>query len=352
MKEQFNEAILLLQKLIAIESISRNEDKTALAIIEFLDKKGIVANRVLNNVWIKNRYYDPKKPTLLLNSHHDTVKPNLLYSRDPFSPTIVDGKLYGLGSNDAGGALVSLLAAFLYFEKEAELKFNLIYTASAEEEISGTNGIQLLLPELGEIDFGIVGEPTGMDMAIAEKGLMVLDCEAKGRTGHAARDEGDNAIYKAIQDIEWFRTFRFSKVSELLGPVKMTTTMINAGMQHNTVPEKCSFTVDVRTTEQYTHAEILDIIEANTSSQIHARSTRLKPSFVNPTHVIVQSGLSIGRKTYGSPTTSDQALMNFPTFKMGPGDSSRSHMADEFIYLHEIEEGINTYIKLLKPILY
>lgn len=351
MKELFVEVATLLQELISIESISRQEDKTANAIAAFLGAKEISTNRALNNVWARNYYHDPQKPTILLNSHHDTVKPNASYTRNPFSPDIVDDKLYGLGSNDAGGALVSLLAAFIYFYKQEHLKFNLIYAATAEEEISGKNGVELILPELGSIALGIVGEPTTMSIAIAEKGLMVLDCKSRGKAGHAARDEGDNAIYKAIKDIEWFRTYSFPKVSKFLGPVKMTTSMIQAGSQHNVVPDTCNFTVDIRVTEQYTHHEILDIIKKHTFSDIAVRSFRLRSSAISKTHPIVQAGLSLGLKTYGSPTTSDQALMDFPTIKLGPGNSERSHIADEFIYLHEIEEGIDTYIKLLSIIL-
>jgi acetylornithine deacetylase len=351
MEALFNDSVSLLKKLIAIESVSQHEDETAEVILGYLKEMDIAANRSRNNIWVRNKYYDATKPSILLNSHHDTVKPNASYSRDPFYPSIEDAKLYGLGSNDAGGALVSLLASFLYFYQQQNLKYNLVYAATAEEETSGKHGIESLLPELGKIDFGIVGEPTNMQMAIAGKGLLVLDCEAIGQPGHAARDEGDNAIYKAIKDIEWFRTYQFPKVSELLGAVKMTCTMIKAGLQHNVVPGTCHFTVDIRTTEQYTHTEILDIVKTHTSSQIQARSMRLKPSYINRTHPIVQAGLGLGLEAYGSPTMSDQALMDFPSLKIGPGDSARSHMADEFIYLHEIGEGIHIYINLLKNIL-
>jgi acetylornithine deacetylase len=342
------EAILLLQKLITLESFSKSEDRTADLIEGFLRAKNISTHRTLNNVWAKNQYFDPVKPTILLNSHHDTVKPNTQYPRNPFDPQIEDGKLYGLGSNDAGGALVSLLACFLYFYDKNDLNFNLVFAATAEEEISGKNGIELCLPELGELSFGIVGEPTRMDIAIAEKGLLVIDCTAYGISGHAARNEGENAIYKALKDIEWFKTFTFPKISEMLGPVKMSVTMIQAGLQHNVVPESCSFTVDIRTTDVYSSQDILNIIKLHVSSTVKARSLRLNPSSVDKNHPMVKAGKTIGRNLYGSPTTSDQALMNFPTIKMGPGDSARSHTADEFIYTSEIEEGIDLYIQLLK----
>ncbi len=348
MKQRHEEAINLLKQLISIESFSKAENRTADAINQFFEQKGMGTGRLKNNVWIKNKYYHHSKPTLLLNSHHDTVKPNAQYTRDPFKPEVRGGKLFGLGSNDAGGALVSLLACFLEFYNRSDLNFNLIYAATAEEEISGKNGVELLLPYLGKLAFGIVGEPTQMQIAVAEKGLMVIECEAKGVSGHAARDEGENAIYKAMKDIEWFRTYTFAKESSMLGPVKMTVSMIQAGLQHNIVPETCHFTVDVRTTDQYTNAEVLDIIKANTKSRILPRSLRLNPSSISPTHPLVRAGVSIGRSIYGSPTTSDQALMDFPTIKMGPGDSARSHTADEFIFVKEIEEGIEMYICMLE----
>lgn len=350
MKQPQEEAIALLKKLISIESFSKTEDKTADAIQDFFEQRGIKTNRLMNNVWVKNEQYDPSKPTLLLNSHHDTVKPNAQYTLNPFLPDVKNGKLFGLGSNDAGGALVSLLACFLEFYDRKDLHFNLIYAATAEEEISGKNGVELLLPHLGELSFGIVGEPTQMQIAVAEKGLMVIECVAKGVSGHAAREEGRNAIYEAMPDLEWFRSFQFPKTSSTLGPVKMTVSMIRAGLQHNIVPDSCAFTVDVRTTDQYTNAEVLDIIKAHTSSEILPRSLRLNPSAIDPTHPLVRAGVQLGRSLYGSPTTSDQALMNFPTIKMGPGDSARSHTADEFIFVSEIEEGIKLYVELLNTL--
>jgi len=345
-----NQAIDLLKQLISIPSISKEEQKTAELIEEFFANQGVEVNRNGNNVWVKNLHFDNAKPTVLLNSHHDTVKPNAGYSKDPYSPDVVDGKLYGLGSNDAGGALVSLMAAFLHFYDQA-LDFNLILAATAEEEISGRNGISSILDELGNIDFAIVGEPTEMQMAIAEKGLMVLDCLVEGTAGHAAREEGENAIYKALPVVEWFNNYEFEKVSETLGPIKMSVTQIAAGSQHNVVPDECSFVVDVRSTNAYQNEEILAIISQHVDCEVKARSTRLNPSGISIDHPIVQSGLDLGLSTYGSPTLSDQALLPFPSLKIGPGDSARSHTADEYIYIKEIEEGIDTYIALLNPIL-
>ncbi|MBO3700768.1 M20 family metallo-hydrolase [Roseivirga sp. E12] len=349
--ELSDQAISLLKRLIEIPSLSKEETATADLIETFFVERNVTTERSGNNVWAKNLYFNDSKPTILLNSHHDTVKPNAGYTKDPFKAIEEGGKLYGLGSNDAGGCLVSLIATFLHFYDNRGLDYNLILAATAEEEISGKGGIEALLNQLPKIDFGIVGEPTLLDMAIAEKGLMVLDCAAKGQSGHAARDEGENAIYKAMQDIEWFRSFEFPKVSATLGPVKMNVTMIDAGTQHNVVPDHCRFVVDVRTTDSYSNQETLDIIKRNVKAHVTARSTRLNPSGISMDHPIVRSGLSLGRKTYGSPTLSDQALMPFPTLKMGPGDSARSHTADEFIYLHEIEEGIGLYIKVLQKIL-
>lgn len=340
-----------MQSLIRIPSLSREEKGTADAIEEFLRKKGVETQRKLNNVWARNKYYNSKKPTILLNSHHDTVKPATAYTLDPFEPLEKDGKLFGLGSNDAGGALVSLIAAFLHFYNKKNLKYNLLLAATAEEEISGKNGIELVFPEFGPIELAIVGEPTKMDMAITEKGLMVLDCRVLGRPGHAARDEGENAIYQALRDIEWFRTYQFAKVSEYLGPVKMSVTVIKAGSQHNVVPDLCEFTVDVRTTDAYTNEEILKIIRQHVQCEVVPRSVRLRASSIDKDHPVVQAGIALGCKTYGSPTTSDQALLPVPSLKMGPGDSARSHSADEFIFLKEINGGISGYIKLLEHVL-
>lgn len=344
-------AIALLCDLISTPSHSKEEDKTAEIIANFLISKGVKIERLLNNVWAYNKHFDPSKPTVLLNSHHDTVRPINSYKRNPYTPTIADGKLYGLGSNDAGASVVSLLSAFLYFYDKPNLKYNLCVAITAEEEISGHNGVELVLPHLRNIEFAIVGEPTLMDLAIAERGLMVLDCKAVGKAGHAARNEGDNAIYKALKDIEWFRDYRFEKVSDLFGEQKMTVTVISAGSQHNVVPADCNFTVDVRITDKYSHEEVLQIIRDHVSCEVTPRSFRLKPSSISLDHPIIKRGVALGRKTYGSPTTSDQALMDMPSLKMGVGDSARSHMADEYVFLNEIEEGINIYIELLSSII-
>ncbi|AFD08561.1 M20 family metallo-hydrolase [Solitalea canadensis] len=347
-----HDAIELLKKLISIQSFSKEENITGDVIEAFLKDRGVYTFRKIHNIWAFNKHYDPKKPTVLLNSHHDTVKPNKGYTKDPFSPIVEDGKLYGLGSNDAGGCLVSLMATFLHYHDQPDLNYNVAFAASAEEEISGFNGIELIVPKLGPIEFAIVGEPTQMHLAIAEKGLMVCDCIAYGKSGHAAREEGDNAIYKALKDIQWLSTYQFPKVSPFMGPIKMSVTIIHAGSQHNVVPDRCEFTVDVRVTEQYTHEELLETIRANVGSEVTPRSMRMRSSSIPETHPIVQAGLSLGRTTYGSPTTSDQALIPVPSLKMGPGDSARSHTADEFIYLTEIEEGIDLYIDVLGKVIF
>jgi len=354
-------SIGLLKQLIATPSFSKEEDNSSAVIKTFLESYGVKTEQFLYNIWAKNKYFDETKPTILLNSHHDTVKPNKGYTLDPFSPIEKDarpddpvgrGKLFGLGSNDAGGSLVSLIALFLYFYDKEDLKYNTILAATAEEEISGHNGIEILLPQLGKIDFAIVGEPTQMQMAIAEKGLMVLDCIATGKAGHAAREEGDNAITKAIKDIEWFNSYKFDKVSNLLGPVKMSVTVIETDNKaHNVVPAQCKFVVDCRVNELYTFEEMLDVIKSNVQSEIKPRSTRLRSSSIALDHPIVEAGFKMKRTYYGSPTTSDKALMNFPSLKIGPGDSARSHTADEFIYIDEIKEGIELYIQLLNEIL-
>jgi acetylornithine deacetylase len=339
-------AISLLKELIAIPSFSREEDQTARLLQSFLQAQGVPAERQGNNVWARNRYFDPARPVLLLNSHHDTVKPNKGYTLDPFSPVEKDGKLYGLGSNDAGGCLVSLLATFLHFYDEKDLAYNLVFAASAEEEISGRNGIEALLPHLPPIDCGIVGEPTLMQMAVAERGLMVLDCTTHGRAGHAARNEGENALYKALQDIAFIQNCPLEKVSPLLGPSKMTVTVIETeNKAHNVVPAVCRFVVDVRVNERYVFEEIVDLLRQNLQSEVQPRSTRLRSTSIAAGHPLVQAGVELGRTSYGSPTTSDKALMPFPTLKMGPGDSARSHTADEFIFVHEIGEGIEGYIQ-------
>lgn len=343
-------ALGLLQQLISIPSFSREEEKTANLLVSFFKHHSMDTMRKGNNVWSINKFFDPKKPTILLNSHHDTVKPSAAYKRDPFSADLENGKLYGLGSNDAGGALVSLIMTFFYFYNEQNLKYNLVLAATAEEEISGTNGIELIWNELPKIDFAIVGEPTLTDIAVAEKGLLVLDCVARGKAGHAAREEGVNAIYESLKDIEWFRTYQFPKVSQSLGKIKMSVTVIHAGLAHNQVPAECTFTVDVRVTDAYTLEEVLDIINHHVSCEVMPRSLRLRPSGVSEDHPLVTAGKTIGKKLYGSPTTSDQALIPVPSIKMGPGDSARSHSADEFIFANEIETGIDSYIALLENI--
>ena len=345
------DSLELLKQLISIQSFSKEEDKTADAIEAFLQERSVKTNRKLNNVWAYNKHFDAAKPTLLLNSHHDTVKPNSGYTRNPYDAAVEEGKLYGLGSNDAGGCLVSLIATFLYYYDQEGLAYNICLATTAEEEISGNNGLEHVLPDLGELEFAIVGEPTQMNLAIAERGLLVLDCTVHGKAGHAAREEGDNAIYKALKDIEWFRNYRFSKVSEMFGPLKMSVTIINAGSQHNVVPATCTFTVDVRVTDAYTNEEVLKIIRTNVDCDVQPRSVRLKPSSIDKAHPIVQAGIALGRTTYGSPTTSDQALLSIPSLKVGPGDSARSHMADEYVYMNEVEEGIALYIEMLKPVI-
>jgi acetylornithine deacetylase/succinyl-diaminopimelate desuccinylase-like protein len=342
------EHINLLKQLIAIPSYSREEDRTAALIAQHLESFGVQVNCSGYNVWAKNKYFDSSRPTILLNSHHDTVKPNSGYARDPFKPEIIDGKLFGLGSNDAGGPLVSLIAAFLHFYDETDLKYNFVLAATAEEEVSGTGGIESIWPSLPKIDFAIVGEPTLCQMAVAEKGLIVLDCVAKGKAGHAAREEGVNAIYEALTDIEWFRTFQFPKVSETLGEMKMTVTVVNAGDQHNVVPAECKFTVDVRVIDAYTLEEVLKIIRSNVKCEVVPRSLRLRPSGIEVGHPLRKAADFLGIATYGSPTTSDQTLIPASSVKIGPGDSARSHSADEFIYVEEIHKGIDTYIELIE----
>ncbi len=344
---QSQAAIDLLCRLIATPSLSREEDQTAGIIESYLKEQGCTVFRKGNNVWVQS-IIDDRLPVVLLNSHHDTVKPVASWTRDPFTPTIEDGKLYGLGSNDAGASLVSLMMTFLHFAKQKDRNYNLVYAATAEEEITGKNGVALILDDLGPLDLAIVGEPTQMQMAVAEKGLMVLDCETTGKTGHAARNEGVNAIYLALDDIEWFRTFKFPNTSPLLGDVKMTVSVINAGYQHNVVPDSCKYVVDVRTNEYYKNADALEIIRRQMkNSTVTPRSTHINSSSIPMEHPLVQRGLSMGLTTFGSPTTSDQARIPYTSIKIGPGDSARSHTADEYIVLDEIRHGIETYIRLL-----
>lgn len=336
----------LLSQLIATPSVSRSEDGAASLIQSFLAAHGVETHRHLHNVWCEQPVPQANRPTLLLNAHLDTVKPAASWQRPPFSPTLESGRLYGLGSNDCGGGLVTLLLTFLSL-KDGDLPWHLVFLASAEEEVSGKNGIEAALPLLPPVDVALVGEPTGMQPAIAEKGLMVLDCTALGVSGHAARQEGVNAIYEALPAIEWFRTHRFSRKSPLLGEVKMSVTMIEAGSQHNVVPDVCHFVVDVRPNECYTNQEVLDEIRHGVHCQVSPRSTRLSSSSIDAGHPLVRTAVKLGRVPFGSPTLSDQALMPFPSLKMGPGQSSRSHTADEYITLAEIEEALRLYHALL-----
>ncbi|PUZ24510.1 acetylornithine deacetylase [Chitinophaga costaii] len=351
-EQLYTDAVKLLQQLVRTPSISREEQGTAGVLGAFLQDCGIPFQQHLNNVWAKNKYFDASKPTILFNSHHDTVKPNPQYTRDPFDGALEGDRLFGLGSNDAGGCLVSLLAAFRHFYDQQHLKYNIIIAATAEEEISGINGIESILDQLPPLELAMVGEPTLTQLAVAEKGLMVLDCTSYGRAGHAAREEGENALYKALTDITWFKDYRFEKVSPVLGPVKMSVTVINTSNKaHNVVPADCSFVVDVRVTEMYTLEQVLDTVKAHVQCEVKARSIRMRPSGIPLNHPLVQAGVAMGKQCYGSPTTSDQALIPYPSIKIGPGDSARSHTADEFIYVQEIREGIDTYIRLVTAIL-
>lgn len=349
----------LLKQLIATPSVSREETVAADLLENFIKGKGLVVHRKGNNLWAETKLSifplgEGRGETILLNAHIDTVKPSASWTRNPFSPTQEGDKLYGLGSNDDGGSLVALLAVFLYFADKYDCvestvdSCRLIFSATAEEEVSGKNGIEIILDDIGHIDFGIIGEPTGMKMAVAERGLMVLDCTAKGKSGHAAYNEGINAIYQAIENINWFRTFEFPKVSETLGQVKMTVTMVNAGSQHNVIPDACGFVVDVRSNDCYSNQEILNIIKANVKCDVKERSTRLNSSGISTQHPFIQKGVALGLESFGSMTLSNQALLTFPTVKMGPGDSTRSHTADEYIKISEIEEAINIFKKLLE----
>ena len=334
-------AVDLLCRLIEVPRISREETAAADLLQDYMTADlGLDVKREGNNLWSVAPNFDPRKETLLLNAHIDTVKPVAGWQRDPFKATREGDRIYGLGSNDDGASLVSLLHVFAAL-KDKDTCYNLVFLASAEEEVSGRGGIESVLPLLPKIDVALVGEPTGMQPAIAEKGLMVLDVTAHGKAGHAARDEGDNAIYHAIDDIEWFRNYKWEKVSPLLGPVKMTVTIVNAGTQHNVVPDTCTFTVDVRSNECYTNQELLDRIKEHVGSEVKARSTRLGSSSIDVNHPLVQRIIALGGKPFGSPTLSDQALMPFPSLKMGPGQSSRSHSADEYIEVGEIREAIN-----------
>ena len=346
-QEQYvSDAVQLLKKLIATPSVSRNEKDAADIMEQTIRSYGFEPQREANNLWIIDPHYDESRPTLLLNAHIDTVKPVASWSRDPFSPDVEDGVLYGLGSNDCGGGLCSLLQIFRMLTEKPQ-SYNLIYLASAEEEVSGKDGITRALPLLPHIDLAIVGEPTGMNPAVAEKGLMVLDVIAHGKSGHAARNEGVNAIYEALDDMRWIRDYKFEKVSEFLGPTKMTLTVVNAGTQHNVIPDKCTMLVDIRTNEFYDNKEVYEFIRQHLKSEVKAHSFRLKSSRIDPEHPLIRKCVAMGMKPFGSPTLSDQALMHFPSFKLGPGESSRSHSANEFIRISEIRDAIAKYETLL-----
>lgn len=346
-EDYVNDAVELLKRLIATPSVSRNETAAADIMEKQMTTYGMAPHREANNVWVLSPDWDDAKPTLLLNAHIDTVKPVDSWTRDPFKPTLEDDKLYGLGSNDCGGGLTTLLQVFRWLSLRPQ-PYNYVYLASAEEEVSGKDGFSRALPLLPKIDVAIVGEPTGMQPAIAEKGLMVLDVVAHGKSGHAARNEGVNAIYEALDDMTWIRDYKFQKVSPLLGPTKMTLTVVNAGTQHNVVPDLCTMLVDVRTNEYYTNEEVYDIIKQHVRSEVHAHSFRLHSSHIDPEHPLVRRCESLGLKPYGSPTLSDQALMPWQSFKLGPGESSRSHSADEYICVSEMRQAFQTYLKILE----
>ena len=351
MKVVTQEAIALLKDLISIQSFSSEEDQTAARIEQWFSDHDIPSERIQNNVYAFNANFDESKPTLLLNSHHDTVRPNSAYTKDPFHPHVEDGKLYGLGSNDAGGALVSLIALFTHYYQHPNPSYNLILAATAEEESSGPNGLNSLLPQLPPIDVAIVGEPTLMQLAVAEKGLVVFDGKVEGTASHAAHPNADNPILKLPKVIEWLQAFSFEKSSEVLGPVKLTVTQVNAGKQHNVVPAAVDLVIDVRVNDCYSNQEIVDLLQKDAPLTLTPRSTDLNSSAIPIDHPLVEAGLELGRETYGSPTLSDQAKLSCPSLKLGPGDSTRSHTADEYIYVQEIEEGIELYIALLNKIL-
>ena len=345
-------AIQLLKDLIEIPSFSSEEDLTAARIEDWFQQYDIPFQRSQNNIWATNKHFDASKPTLLLNSHHDTVKPNNGYTKDPFKAQVEDGKLFGLGSNDAGGCLVSLLATFTHFYAQKNLNYNLVIVASAEEESSGAAGLNSMLSIIPKIDVAIVGEPTLMQLAVAEKGLVVFDALVKGTPGHAAHPNDDNAIYNVIEVLQWFKEYQFEKDSVSLGPVKMTVTQINAGKQHNAIPAEVELVVDVRVNDQYSNKEIVAILQKDAPcDSIIPRSLRLNSSSIPVDHPLIQAGIALGRDPYGSPTLSDQSVLSCPSLKLGPGDSTRSHTADEFIYVNELEEGVTLYIQLLTKIL-
>ena len=342
------EAVSLLSHLIATPSVSRDERRAADIMEEELTRCGFTPHREANNVWAIGSCQREDRPTLLLNAHIDTVKPVASYTRNPYEPSLEDGTLYGLGSNDCGGGLVSLLQVFRELSASERCPYNLVYLASAEEEVSGKDGISRALPLLPHVDVAIVGEPTGMQPAVAEKGLMVVDITAHGKSGHAARNEGVNAIYEALDDLCWIRSHRFDRVSRFLGPTKMQATVVNAGTQHNVVPDECKIVVDVRTNELYTNEEVFDIISSHCKSECRARSFRLHSSRIDLNHPLVERCVALGLQPFGSPTLSDQALMPFASLKLGPGQSARSHSANEYIKVSEIEHAIGLYLRLVE----
>lgn len=351
-QELTQDAIALLKQLIETQSFSSEEDQTASHIEAWFKRYNIDYKRTQNNVWAVNKSFEKGKPTLLLNSHHDTVKPNSAYTKDPFKAIVEDGKLYGLGSNDAGGCLVSLIATFTYYYNQENLKYNLVIVASAEEESSGPNGLNSMLSVIPEVDVAIVGEPTLMNLAVAEKGLVVFDAVLTGTPSHAAHPNDDNVIYKSIETLQWFKDYKFEKGSKALGNVKLTVSQISAGKQHNAVPADLSLVIDVRVNDAYSNAEIAEILQKEAPvTSIMPRSLRLNSSSVPTDHDLVKAGIAMGRTTYGSPTLSDQAVLSCPSLKLGPGDSTRSHSADEYIYLNEIEEGIKIYVELLNRVI-
>jgi acetylornithine deacetylase len=345
-EDLFEDALALLKELIETPSISKQENYTADIIQQFLESEGIPLQKSGNNICAFNKFFDAKKPSILLNSHHDTVKPNSGYTKDPFQAIVEDGKLYGLGSNDAGGCLVSLIAVFNYFYNK-EIPYNIILATTAEEEISGANGIESILGQLPAFELAIVGEPTLMQMAVAEKGLMVIDATVKGKAGHAAREEGVNAIYETLHDLNTIKDYQFKRVSPFLGKTKVTATIIQAGSQHNVIPDTCEYTLDVRVTDSYTLDEVLEELQNVLKADLKPRSKRLNSSKVPEGHKILSIANQLGLEQYGSPTLSDQALIPYPSIKIGPGDSARSHTPDEYIYLEEIKNGIEGYIELL-----
>jgi len=350
-EELAENAVKLLKKLIATPSMSRDEYNASLIIEGFFNEHQLTVNRFKNNIWATNKHFDAGKPSILLNTHHDTVKPNKAYTLDPFIPVEKDGKLFGLGSNDAGASLVAMAQTFLYFYEAEDLTHNLVIALTAEEEISGLDGIEALFPQLPNVELAIVGEPTKMNLAIAEKGLLVIDGEMLGTPSHAAHPNDDNAIVKCMKDLQNILGFKFPKVSDYLGEVKVTLSVLNAGTQHNVVPEKCNFTLDVRVTDEYSNREVFEIIQSQMKSKLTSRSFRLNSSKIDVNHPFVRAGLALGRTTYGSPTSSDQVIIPCTSVKLGPGDSLRSHTADEFVYIDEIREGIDVYIKILEKVL-